>query len=432
MNVIAIDGPSGAGKSTIARAIAHRLGYIYVDTGALYRTLGYYMLSHGVSTKDQKAVEAALKKLKIEVHLQNGQQVILLNGEDIAEQIRSSKVSMAASEVSALPCVRSFLLDVQRDVAKRYPVVMDGRDIGTVVFPKAEIKIFLTASVEERAKRRHRELVEKGENPSIEQVLEDIQRRDQNDSSRKIAPLKKAKDAIVVDSSRLSIEETMDCIMQYIQDKPDAFDHQSQRFYRVGFVVCRWFFKIFYRFQIKGVENLPPAGEGFVLCCNHQSYLDPVLMGLGTGKDRKLTFMAKEELFKKPILGVIIRKLGAFPVSRKKGGKQSIEIAIRRIKQGRIVALFPEGTRSKNKKLLRPKSGIAVIAAQTGANVVPAAIYFSGKRPFSKISLSFGKMIGAEELEEDGQTDNHRQLRRVTELIWERVTELYETEKDAN
>ena len=210
MNIqIAIDGPSGAGKSTIAKALAAKLGIIYVDTGALYRSVGLYVRSRDADPHNADAVAALLPEIKLELRYENGRQQVYLNGEATGDRIRTPEMSMYASAVSAIPAVRAFLLDTQREIAAKNGVVMDGRDIGTVILPNANVKIYLTASDECRAKRRWLELREKGIETTLEEVLDDMRRRDRNDATRTVAPAVAAPDAIVVDSSDLSIE---DCV----------------------------------------------------------------------------------------------------------------------------------------------------------------------------------------------------------------------------
>ncbi len=217
---IAIDGPSGAGKSTLARMAAKRFGFIYVDTGALYRTVGLYTLRSGVGTRDAQGVAALLPEIHIEMRYDGeGVQRMLLNGEDVTDLIRTPEVSMAASDVSALPPVRAFLLDTQREMAKKYDVIMDGRDIGTVVLPEAQVKIFLTASARERARRRFRELRERGVETDFETVLQDIELRDRNDSSREIAPLRPAPDAVMCDTTEHDLDGSFELIREIIEAK---------------------------------------------------------------------------------------------------------------------------------------------------------------------------------------------------------------------
>lgn len=216
---IAIDGPAGAGKSTVAKGVAKKLGYIYVDTGALYRAIGVYALRHGVDTKDAEGVGALLAEINVELKFVDGVQKVFLCGEDVSEAIRTPDASMAASNVSAIPAVRAFLLDLQRDIASKNNCLMDGRDIGTVVLPDAQIKIFMTADVEERAMRRYKELQEKGINDTFEQVLSEMKERDYQDSNRSIAPLKPAQDSVIFDSTGHTLQQSIDEISALIGEK---------------------------------------------------------------------------------------------------------------------------------------------------------------------------------------------------------------------
>lgn len=216
---VAIDGPAGAGKSTIARTAAETLGYIYVDTGALYRAVGVYALQHGVNTKNGDAVAGTLSDICVELKFIGGVQHVFLNGADVSEEIRTPEASMAASDVSAVPAVRQFLFDLQRNIAKQNDCIMDGRDIGTVVLPDAQVKIFLTASPEARAERRHKELQAKGAQDTYETVLADLKQRDYNDSHRAVAPLKPADDSVLVDTTALNLEESVEKVISVIQTK---------------------------------------------------------------------------------------------------------------------------------------------------------------------------------------------------------------------
>ena len=217
---IAIDGPAGAGKSTIAKRLAKELGFYYVDTGAIYRTVAYFLDLLGISPKDVDGVERYIDELTVEIEYdEDGLQHMIMNGMDVSDDIRTPEISMKASDVSAHAVVREMLLDMQRDVAKKHNVIMDGRDIGTVVLPRAQVKIFLTASAEVRAQRRFQELQAKGKKDSYEQVLKELQKRDYQDTHREIAPLKKAKDSIVVDTSELDIDGVVAAIRAIVQEK---------------------------------------------------------------------------------------------------------------------------------------------------------------------------------------------------------------------
>ena len=213
---VAIDGPAGAGKSTLARRLAAELGYIYVDTGAMFRTIGLYALRAGKDPKDNEAVNALLPEISLKFAFIGGEQHIYLNGEDVSTAIRAEEIGMAASAVAAHPAVRSFLLDTQRGLAESQNILMDGRDIGTVVLPNATVKIFLTASAEARAQRRAKELAEKGQPADFATVLADIRQRDYQDSHRAVAPLKQADDAILVDTSSIGLQESFDLLKRTI------------------------------------------------------------------------------------------------------------------------------------------------------------------------------------------------------------------------
>lgn len=216
---IAIDGPSGAGKSTVAKAVAKRLGIIYVDTGALYRTIGYYVRSKETDPRDALAVEALLPEICVELKYESGAQIVCLNGENLGDRIRTPEMSMYASAVSAIPAVRAFLLETQRKIARENSVIMDGRDIGTVILPDADVKIFLTASDECRATRRRDELVAKGIETTYEEVLEDMRKRDSDDRNRAVAPAVAAPDAVVLDNSWMTPEESTDAVIRLVREK---------------------------------------------------------------------------------------------------------------------------------------------------------------------------------------------------------------------
>ena len=216
---VAIDGPAGAGKSTIARAAAKELGFIYVDTGALYRAVGVYCLRKGITTTDADGVGSVLGEIKVELKFIDGVQHVYLNGDDVSTEIRLPEASMAASNVSAIPSVRAFLFDLQRDIASKNNCIMDGRDIGTVVLPNAKVKIFLTADPEERAMRRFKELEEKGSKVTYQEVLDDLKVRDYNDSHREIAPLKPAEDSVIVNTTGYTLEESINKIIDTIKEK---------------------------------------------------------------------------------------------------------------------------------------------------------------------------------------------------------------------
>lgn len=215
---VAIDGPAGAGKSTIAKVAAKELGFIYVDTGALYRAIAYNAVTKGVIDDTQKIIDM-LTDTNVELKYVDGVQAVYLNGDDVSAYIRTPEISMGASKVSAIPQVREFLLNLQRDIAQKNNVIMDGRDIATVVLPNADVKIFLFASPECRAQRRYKELMEKGEDVTLEDVLADVNQRDYQDSHREIAPLKPSEDSVMADTSKLNLEESIQLIIDIIKER---------------------------------------------------------------------------------------------------------------------------------------------------------------------------------------------------------------------
>ncbi len=222
MYSIAIDGPSGAGKSTLAKALSQKLGFLYVDTGAIYRTVGLYAKRNDIAPDDEATLQKHFDNIKIELKWIDMSQHIFLGESDVSDDIRTPEMSMYASKVSALPAVRKFLLDMQRNFSKENNVIMDGRDIGTVVLPDADVKIFLTASIEDRARRRFEELIAKGQTVKYEDVLSDMIKRDKNDSERKTAPCVPAKDAVILDDTGFELEQTLEKALEIIYEKIDG------------------------------------------------------------------------------------------------------------------------------------------------------------------------------------------------------------------
>lgn len=216
---VAIDGPSGAGKSSVAKKIAENFKIMYLDTGALYRAIGYYFIRNNLDYKNGKMVEENLNKISLDIKFSDGKQIVFINGEDVTSKIRTNEVSMAASAISSVKATREFLMDTQREIAKKNSVVMDGRDIGTVILPKADVKIFLTASLEERTRRRFEELNKVNNNIKYEEVFNQMRERDFNDTNRKVAPLRPAEDAVIFDSTKLEFEKVVSELTNIIKEK---------------------------------------------------------------------------------------------------------------------------------------------------------------------------------------------------------------------
>lgn len=408
---IAIDGPSGAGKSTLARRLAEELEYIYIDTGALYRTVGLHAVRKTGGYDNPAAVIASLKSIDIKMKLDDGNQVILLDGEPVGDNIRTPLISMAASAVSAIPAVRDFLMDFQRGVAAKNSVVMDGRDIGTVVLPDAKIKVFLTASPEIRAKRRYHELIEKGKKVTYEEVLSDLIKRDADDSGRAVAPLKPAPDSITADTTNLDLQQSFELLMRIVNRKlaeekrlkKHAVKKAERELYSVtwqGSVQkkLRKFAFWLFRVKVTGIENIPKEGQ-VVICLNHLSYLDPVLAGFAS--PRPINYIAKSSLFTKPVLGFLIRKLGALPIDRDKPEVGVFRTIGNLLEKGRAIGIFPEGTRSKKTyQMQQGKAGVGMIVLRAGAPVVPVLLDYPKRAGiFKQTIIKFGKAIPAEQLD---------------------------------
>ena len=384
---IAIDGPGGAGKSSVAKAVARELGIIYVDTGALYRTIALNMLKKGISPNDSDAVVAELTNFKLELKFIDGKQVILLDGKDVGDSIRTSEISMAASTVSAIKEVREYLLNTQRSIARDNSVIMDGRDIGTVILPYAEVKIFLTASPEARAKRRFDELTAKGQEVTYEKVYNDMIERDKNDSTRAIAPCVPAEDAIFLDNSKLNLEQTAKSIIKIVKKK-------SKNLYKSLIPWLAPIIRFFQRIKPVGLENID-TDKGYIVCSNHIAAKDVIMIGAAYPK--QIRFVAKKELFSIPLLGALIKKLGAIKLDRGGSDVAAIKHSVNLAKAGYNIAIFPQGHRypAVDPSKTPTKSGAGLIAYKSEADILPVFIKTKNNkyRIFRKIEIIFGKPI---------------------------------------
>lgn len=393
---IAIDGPGGAGKSSVAKLLAKRLGILYVDTGALYRAVGYYCLSHGIDPKDGAAVERVLPDIHPELRFTD-RQILLLNGKEVDDCIRTPEVSMAASTVSAIPAVRTFLLETQRNIAKKNSVIMDGRDIGTVILPDADLKIFLVASPEARAKRRYEELTAKGIETTPEAVLWEMEERDRNDASRAVAPCVKAADAILVDNSNMTLEGTADAISDLLNRKSALI--KSGRFYMRMHHIFAGTVRFFQRIHVHGAENIPKVG-GVLVCANHIAIRDPFL--IAAAFPRPVRFLAKKELFRVPIVRHGIRALGAVPVDRGNNDVAALRTSIDLLRLGEAVSLFPQGHRypGVDPATTPRKDGAALIAYRAKVSVIPVCIKVKNVKYgfLRRKDIYIGKPIPYEEL----------------------------------
>ncbi len=416
MTHIAIDGPGGAGKSSVAKLIAARLKFIYVDTGALYRAVGYYMVSNGIAPSDKEKVIAALPSVKITLKFTDKQELYLC-GKDVGDKIRTPEISMAASTVSAIPEVRAFLLDTQRNIAKKNNVIMDGRDIGTVILPKADLKIFLFASPEARAQRRYEELKNKGEVTTYEAVLAEMNERDKNDSTRATAPCVPAADAILLDNSTLDLNGTADAIISLLEKRKKLT--KEIRNYSFWRAILGAPLRVLFGVKLIGKENIPNEG-GVLICANHIGMRDPVL--LAASYPRQVRFLAKKELFSVPIIRGIITAFGAIRLDRSTSDVGALKKAEEMIRFRQTVAIFPQGHRNPSTPVGETefKRGASFIASHTGCSVLPVYIQTKNQKYglFRRVKLHIGKLITPEQLlSREGESGYEAIIDRIREAI---------------
>ena len=448
---IAIDGPAGAGKSTIAKAVAKDLGIIYLDTGAMYRATAYLALQKGIDPKDEQKVSEMLEDLKMDVVYKDGDQRIIVNGIDATPYLREHYMSKAASDISALPCVRYKMVDLQRDFASKNDVVLDGRDIGTFVLPNANCKFFLTASPEERAQRRMKDLEEKGEKVDYQTLLSDIIQRDYNDSHREVAPLKQADDADFVDTTQMSVEDVVAHVKEVVHIKTKNANSTEQNAEKTSTIIpssemdkktlarIKTYYKpekrfTFYRFlrvilrpiqmlvwptKVIGAENVKKV-KGALFTCNHYSKMDSMIPYFVLFK-KEAHALAKYELFTNPVAGWFLHKMGAIPVRRGEADIEAVKQVLRVLKDGKQLLIFPEGTRNKEgtQQMAEFKTGTARFAIKAKVPVVPM-IYYQSPKAFRKNWLYVGEPFSLEEFYGARTIDeNHA----ATEVIKEKMDE---------
>lgn len=435
--VVAIDGPAGSGKGTITKIIGDKLNLVTFDTGAMYRAITYYLVKNNINIDDKEKVNEILEKIDINLDFSTGKQVLYLNGEMLVTELRIKEVNEMVSNVSLIPEVREKLVKLQRKLAEGRNVIMEGRDIGTVVFPNADVKIYLDASAEERAKRRLKQNLEQNiTNISYEEILENIKYRDKTDSSREISPLKKADDAIVVDSTNLSINQVADKIIDIIKKKQkqqkidkkvyeETPDTPFKRF-RLK-VVRRTVYLLLYKlvFRIKKVneKNLPADGA-YIVCANHVNMLDALAVVCSC--KRKVRFICKESMFKVKALGWALKLSDTIPLNREKNDIESMKRSLKALKNGDVLGVFPEGTRKGMEKNLKAKSGAAFFSLKTGTPVVPIGIQGSFK-PFTKVKLVFGEPLDFSEYY--GKEKDKEALEKVTNVIMDNIIMLTNQKK---
>ncbi|MGB7978649.1 MAG: (d)CMP kinase [Chlamydiales bacterium] len=403
--IITIDGPSGTGKSTVAKGIAKKLGFTFFDTGAMYRSMAWLILKEKIDPLDQAKVEAILPQFEYEIRTgAEGERHYFVQGTDITHAIRTQPISMAASQIAVYPKVREAMVKIQRSFGRSVDAVFEGRDMGTVVFPDADLKIFLTAQAKVRAERRYQELILKFPDLSVnfDEILKEIEARDKTDSTRAISPLKQAADAILIDTSHLTAEQVIEKI---IQMEPKSRFPKMKRSYKIVYWMARLFFKSCFRLKIYGLNHFRP-GAG-VIAANHSSNYDPPVLSISCPEE--VHFLAKGSLFDIPLLGRLIRILNSHPVARGVSDAAVFRTMVQLLSEGKKLILFPEGKRSKTGELHPLERGLGFLVQKARCPIIPAYIQGSfeawptGKklpRLFGKMSVVFGSPIEWQEGED--------------------------------
>ncbi len=452
---IAIDGPAGAGKSTVAKAVAKEMNIIYLDTGAMYRATAYFAIQQNIDIKDEQAVSAMLETLDMDIKYVDGAQQIYVNGINTTPYLREHYMSKAASDISALPCVRYKLVDIQREFAKTHDVVLDGRDIGTFVLPDANCKFYMDATPNERADRRYKELVEKGQQVDYDQLLADIIQRDYNDSHREVAPLKQAEDAEYIDTTHMTQDEVVAKVKEIVAkktskknenigdnnktaDKSEAKDVQGEAVKKQNVVKTKKFkpektFRV-YRFlrvllmpiqrllwptEVVNKQNADKI-EGGIFACNHYSKVDGLIPCFYLFK-REAHILAKYELFRVRIAGWFLTKMGSIPVRRGEADIEATKAVLKVLRANKKLLIFPEGTRNKEgtQQMAELKDGTARFAIKTKSPIVPM-IYYRSPKIFRRNWLYVGEPFT---LEEFYGAKTPQEYKAATDLIVEKMAE---------
>lgn len=426
--IIAIDGPAGGGKGTLAKGIADRLKITNIDTGAMYRCIALEIINANIKLDEIDKISEMLDNIDIQLTEKDGEQLVLLNNKDVTREIRTKEINEIVSQVSHIPVVREKTAEKQRKMGQDKDIVMEGRDIGTNVFPNANLKIYLDASAEKRAERRFKQNEEKGIHIPLEEILENIIKRDENDKTSDVAPLKQAEDAIYIDSTEMTVEEVENEVVRLIEEKKkeetkkiekvEKIEEQEQDIEKksnekpkkdshkkskkkdstwkiIQREIVRYiligFYKLVYRVKVEGKENVPQEGA-FILCGNHVDFIKVPIIVLFTPR-KDLNFIAKSELFDNKVLAWLGYLFDVIPVKRGKQDVESMKKSLKVLASGRVLGLFPEGTRNGLQKKVKVKNGAAFMALKTGSKVVPVGIRIKKQGPFSKVILNYGKPL---------------------------------------
>jgi cytidylate kinase len=412
--VLAIDGPAGAGKSATARGVAARLGLSHVDSGAMYRAVAWLAAERGANLDNEADVLRAIEG----AHFEAGEEGILCDGRLVEAEIRTAEAGEAASRVAVYPGVRRRLVAIQRSLASPPGVVMEGRDIGTVVFPKADLKVFLSASVEVRALRRRLELTARGEAADQDAIEAMIRDRDRRDRERAESPMLVAPDAIPLDTSDLGLDELVDLVARWAELGRRG-PGPTTPFYWFGSRFVKAFSRTFLKFRIEGLDHVPRTGP-LIAACNHISFWDPPLVG--SNFPRVLHFVAKAELFENRVFGAMLRGYNSIPIQRGLRARSGLLGAEEVLNGGGAVLIFPEGTRNKSGALMPPRAGIGRLATVTRTPVLPVRISGSNQirrslRRQTLVRIVIGTPIVPPLRSEPDRAEMHSFALRVMEAI---------------
>ena len=419
---IAVDGPVSSGKSTLCDALARKLNILHLDTGAMYRAVGLYVLRQGIDASDEAALADIIERHAAEVSVAyiDGKQVTYVNGEDITGELRQEAVGAAASAVSRFQAVRRYLVSLQQQLAREQSLIIDGRDIGTVVLPDAKVKIFLTASPEARARRRLIQLQSMNQTPEYETVLSDLVARDRQDEGRACDPLKPAADAVILDTTGLSFDASLKRMMNIVKGAADIPAKPPSRslFYQVARAILVVLSAILVPCKVHNEEGLKRDAP-YILLANHQSLLDPPLLAAKM-KRYEIYFLGKRELTRFKPLGWVFKKLHMIAVSRHESDLAAMRAALQVLRDQEVLGLFPEGKRCFGKPLQIIESGAGTIALRSHVPLLPVLIE-PKPRVFRKTHMYVGSEIDYRDLAEQGLSkDTIDQLNaRIQQVFWD-------------
>lgn len=434
--IVALDGPAGSGKGTVTKILAQKLGLVNIDTGAMYRCVALEMLNKNIKIDELDKIKELLNNIDINLKETKDKQTVLLNGQDVTDEIRTNRVTKIVSPVSSIKEIRDKLVELQRNMAKSQDVIMEGRDITTVVFPNADVKIYLDADVEERAKRRYEQNIQKNIESTYEEVLESLKARDENDKNKAYGALKIAKDAIVIDSSKKNINQVVSEIEKIVKKKKKELTLEEKiykerpntklkMFERKFFIIfVHFLYRLIFRIENIGEKRIPEDENSYIVCANHLNYFDAI--AVITSSNRFVRFMCKSSMFKNALFSWVLHIGDAIPINREKNDIEAMKRSIKALKNGEILGIFPEGTRKGMEKNIDAKNGAAFMALRTKTKVIPIGIQGTFK-PFTKVYLNYGKPLDFSEYY--GKEKDKDVLNKVTKQIMDNIIMLTNEKK---